>query len=98
MKIEIISNKRNELLKRNEIVFNLSHEGSATPPRMEVRKELAKLLRTEVEKVYVKKIETITGIMMARGEANVYDSPEQAKQIEPEYIISRNLPQKEKEE
>ncbi len=98
MKIEIIDNKRNELFKRNEIVFSLSHEGSATPSRIEVRKELARLLKIDVDKVYVRKIKTMTGTMVAKGEAHVYDSVEQARQIEPEHIIIRNSPQKKEEE
>ncbi len=98
MKIEIVNNKRNELLKRNEIIFSLSHEGSATPSRIEVRKELARILKVDVEKVYIRKIETMTGTMVAKGEAHVYDSPEQARQVEPEHIIIRNSPQERKEE
>jgi ribosomal protein S24E len=53
--------------------------------------------------VFVKKFETKTGTRIAFGTANVYDSVEQAKFIEPEYIKKRNSPpeepkQKEKEE
>jgi len=98
MKIEIISNKYNKLLGRNEIIFNLSHEGSATPSRIEVRKELARMLKIDVERVYIRKIETMTGTMVAKGEAHVYDSPEQARRIEPEHIIIRNSPQKKEKE
>jgi ribosomal protein S24E len=42
-------------------------------------------------------VETKTGTMKATGEANAYESIEQAKLIEPKYIIARNIPQ-EKEE
>jgi len=98
LKIKIIENKRNELLKRNEVVFNLLHEGSPTPSRVEVRKEIARILKTDIDGVYVRKIETMTGTRMSISEAYVYDSPEQAKRIEPEYIIVRNSPQVENKE
>jgi len=98
MKIQIINQQRNELLKRNEVTFQVDHEGSGTPSRVEIRQKLAGMLKTDEEKVYVKKIETKTGSMTAVGEANVYDSVEQAKQIEPEHIILRNTSKSEKKE
>ncbi|MBS7606807.1 MAG: 30S ribosomal protein S24e [Candidatus Bathyarchaeia archaeon] len=93
MKINIISNRRNELLKRNEIIFSVIHERAPTPSRIEVRRELARILRVDVERVYVRKVESVTGASMTMGEAHVYDSEEHAKQIEPEHIIMRNSPQ-----
>jgi small subunit ribosomal protein S24e len=98
LKIKIIENKRNELLKRNEVIFSLLHEGAPTPSRIEVRKEIAKVLKTDINKVYVRKIETMTGTRTSIGEAYIYDSPEQAKVIEPKYIIIRNSPQIKREE
>lgn len=98
MKIKIVSSRRNDLLKRNEIIFILSHERSPTPSRIEVRKEIAKVLKTEIDKVYIRKIETVTGTTTSIGEAHIYDSLELVKQIEPEHIIIRNTPQVKKEE
>ncbi|MBS7648639.1 MAG: 30S ribosomal protein S24e [Candidatus Bathyarchaeia archaeon] len=98
MKIKILSNKRNELLKRNEIIFRLSHDGLPTPSRIEVKKELANMLKVDSEAVFVRRIESITGTMMAVGEAHIYDSQAYAKEIEPEHIIIRNSPQIKREE
>ncbi|MBS7634167.1 30S ribosomal protein S24e [Candidatus Bathyarchaeota archaeon] len=95
MKVEIVSNKRNELLKRNEIIFNVVHENSPTPSRLEMRRELARILKTDVEKVYVRRMESTTGLSTAIGEAHVYDSPSQANQVEPKYIMLRNSPKTE---
>jgi len=93
MKLKINSQQYNPLLKRKEITFEVRHEETkGTPPRLEVRKELATLLKTDYETVYVKRLETKTGTMTAVGEANAYDSVEQAKLLEPEYIIARNAP------
>lgn len=99
MKIEVTSKKRNPLLKRREVAFEVDHrETGGTPTRSEVRKKLATMLKTNLELVYIKKMETKTGTMVAVGEANAYDSVENAKLVEPEYIIARNLPPEKPEE
>lgn len=100
MEVKIISTKENPVLKRREINFVVEQgPKDATPPRLEVKKAVAALLKSEVDVVFVKKLETKTGKHVAVGVANVYDSIEQAKLIEPEYIIKRNMPpEKPKEE
>ena len=97
VKLEVTSKRRNELLKRVEVEFQVGHEGEGTPSRIEVRKNLASILDVDEEKVYVKKIETKTGMNLSIGKANIYDSPSQAMYVEPEHIILRNKP-KTKEE
>ncbi|MEA2089859.1 MAG: 30S ribosomal protein S24e [Thermoproteota archaeon] len=93
MKKKVVSEEYNPLLKRKEVIFKIEHEQTAgTPPRLQVRKMLAKLLKTNIDVVYIKKMETKTGTMTTVGTANVYDSVEQAKLVEPEYIIMRNIP------
>jgi small subunit ribosomal protein S24e len=100
MKIKIISDQKNELLKRREVTFQVEHnQTGATPSRLEVRKAFADTLKVNADLVFIKKFETKTGTRTALGIANVYDSLEQAKLIEPEYIIKRNVPpEKPKEE
>lgn len=99
MKVRIVSKEYNPLLRRKEVTFKVEHtETGGTPNRFEVRKELATLLKTALELVYVKKIETKTGTMTAVGEANAYDFVEQAKTVEPKHIVSRNVPPKQAEE
>lgn len=99
MKMKITSQEQNPLLKRKEISFEVEHkEPGGTPSRLEVRKELASKLKRDIELVYVRRMETRTGTMIAAGEAAAYDSIEQARLIEPEHIIARNTPQKKPEE
>ena len=91
MKVKIVSKKNNPLLDRKEIVFEVEHADTrGTPPRFEVRKELASKLKTKLDLVYIRKVETRTGTMIAVGEANAYDSTEQAKLLEPKHIVARN--------
>lgn len=93
MKVKITSQGYNPLLKRKEVAFEVEHEETGgTPSRFEVRKRLASLLNKDLELVYVKRLETKTGTMIAVGEANVYGAIEQAQLVEPEHIIARNAP------
>jgi small subunit ribosomal protein S24e len=96
MEIEIISEKENPLLKRREVHFRVKHEQTgSTPPRLEVRNAVANALKVKADFVFVKKFKTKTGKHVAVGLANVYDSVDQARLVEPEYIIKRNeLPEK----
>ena len=96
MKVNIISKRQNILLKRKEVTFSVDHaQNGGTPSRVDVSTQLASLLQTKPEMVYVKNMETKTGQMLAVGKANVYDSIEQGKLMEPKHIIARNaLPEK----
>jgi ribosomal protein S24E len=99
MKVKITSKEYNPLLKRKEVAFEVEHaETRGTPPRFEVRKKLAAKLKTDLELVYIKRMETKTGTMIAVGEANAYDSIEQARLVEPEHMIARNMPPEKSEE
>lgn len=100
MEIKVLTENYNVLLKRKELVFQVNHnQTGSTPPRLEVKNALAKLLKMDADLIFIKKLETKTGTHTAIGIANVYDSIEQAKLIEPKYIINRNIPsEKPKEE
>jgi len=100
MEIKILADSENALLKRREVRFQVDHKQTGnTPPRLEVRKALATELKLNSDLVFIKKFKTKTGTNTAIGIANVYDSSEQAKLIEPEYIVKRNIPpEKPKEE
>ncbi|MCZ2808315.1 MAG: hypothetical protein O2V44_03065 [Candidatus Bathyarchaeota archaeon] len=99
MKLKIVSKEKNPIMKRKEVTFSVEHaQTGGTPTRVEVRKKLATLLKTDLELVYVKQVETKTGTMVAIGEANAYDSIEQAKLMEPKHIIARNATPEKPEE
>jgi small subunit ribosomal protein S24e len=96
MEVKILSEKENPLLKRREVYFQIEHsEIGSTPSKLDVKKAVAAMLKKQAELVFVKKFETKTGTCIASGEANVYDSIEQARFTEPEYIKKRNAPPEE---
>jgi small subunit ribosomal protein S24e len=97
MKVEIISETENPLLERKEVQFRVDHDQTgSTPPRLEIRNAIATALKATADLVFVKKFTTKTGTSVAFGLANVYNSAEQAKLIEPAYIVERNVPSSEK--
>lgn len=99
MQIKITSLRENPLLKRKEIQFKIEHgPESKTPSRMETKKILAAELKLTEEVVFVKDIKTMTGTGIAVGHANAYENADQAKLVEPEYIVKRNNPAEPKEE
>ncbi|MCW4023318.1 MAG: 30S ribosomal protein S24e [archaeon] len=99
MKIDITSKQQNNLMKRQEVAFCVDHSDiGGTPARAEVSKQLASLLKAKRELVYITNMQTKTGTMTTIGCANVYDSVEQAKSLEPKHIIARNaVPEKAEE-
>jgi small subunit ribosomal protein S24e len=93
MNIEVISENQNPMLKRKEISFKVEHsDRGSTPSRAEIRKALATATESDESIVFIKKFETGTGTQTAHGTANIYESFEQAKLIEPKYVIKRNIP------
>ncbi|MDX1813921.1 MAG: hypothetical protein R3319_03950, partial [Candidatus Bathyarchaeia archaeon] len=97
--IKIVSTKENPLLKRKKVDFRVEQDlGGKTPARLEVKKALATKLKIKEEIVFIKKMRTLTGTSTAVGIANAYETVEEAKFIEPEYIRKRNRPPEPKEE
>ena len=100
MEVKIVSTKKNSLLKRKEVEFRVEQGPKGkTPERLEVKKAIAAELKVKEDLVFIKKMETMTGTNTAVGVANAYETAEQAKFIEPEYIRKRNsTPEEPKEE
>ena len=99
MEVKIVSTKKNSLLKRKEVDFRVDQGlKGKTPTRLEVKKAIAAQLKMKEELVFIKKMKTMTGTNIAVGVANAYETLEQARFIEPEYIRKRNSPPEEPKE
>jgi ribosomal protein S24E len=93
MQVKIDSIKDNPLLKRREVGFTIaSGPKEKTPPRLEVKKAVAMEMKIGDDIVFIKRMRTKTGTSITVGVANVYQSVNQAKLVEPEYIRKRNSP------
>ena len=98
MQVKILSQRYNPLLKRKEVVFEVDHaQEGQTSSRLKLRAGLADVLKTKADFVFVERVQTKTGMMIALGEANVYDTLEQAKTVERDHIFERNAPAEKKE-
>jgi small subunit ribosomal protein S24e len=98
MEVKLVSTKENPLLKRKEVEFMVEQDVAKTPARLDVKKALAAKLKVNEEMVFVKKMQTMTGTHTTVGNATAYETIEQAKLIEPEYIRKRNSPPEEPKE
>ncbi|MGC9071846.1 MAG: 30S ribosomal protein S24e [Acidilobus sp.] len=88
--LEVIVERRNELLSRVEVQAIAHHELKSTPSRAMVRDALAKAYNKPVEAIYVKAIKTNYGVGISTVHAHVYDSHEAAMKVEPAYILARH--------
>ena len=99
MQIKIESTKNNPLLKRREVGFTIfSGPKEKTPQRLDVKRALAVEMQIGADVVFVKRMHTKTGTSITQGDANVYQTVDQAKLVEPEHIQKRNSTEKPKEE
>jgi ribosomal protein S24E len=88
MDIELTSVKKNPLFNRQEVEFKV--EQTRTPSRSNVRIGIAVAMKVDLNRVYVREIETSTGTHVTLGTAHVYADPRQALEVEPKYIVDRN--------
>ncbi|MFB6267999.1 MAG: 30S ribosomal protein S24e [Halodesulfurarchaeum sp.] len=89
MDIEILEQEDNPLLHRTDVTFQVVHE-DATPSRLSVRDSLAAALDRDAEEVVVHELDTKFGMRKTIGYAKVYESAEDAAEIEQEYMLERN--------
>ena len=89
MEIDIISEKENPMLHRRDVRFEVVHE-DASPSRLSVRDSLAAKLNKDAGEVVVHAVNTKYGMRKSIGYAKVYDTPEQARDVEQEYMLERN--------
>jgi ribosomal protein S24E len=88
VKLELTSTKINKVMNRKELAFKIDE--ASTPSRADVRRDIAVLMRTELDNVYVRMLNTKTGTRMITGVAHVYNDAATALVTEPKYIITRN--------
>ena len=96
MDFEITSDKRNELLSRREVQFNLKYDG-ATPSRMQIIGKLCALLNIKENQVTLDSLNGSFGKMLITGAARIYENEEMRNKTERPFLAARGMP-KPKEE
>jgi small subunit ribosomal protein S24e len=89
MEINVLEQEENPLLHRTDVRFEVTHE-EATPERLSVRDSLAAQLDKDSDEVVVHELDTKFGMRKTIGYAKVYESPEDALEVEQEYMLERN--------
>ncbi len=90
--IEILEEKKNPLIDRNEIKFRIDHFNESTPNRLEIKKKIAALKNSNEKFTIIRKIQTHFGGAYDIGIANIYEEAKELQFYEPFHIQVRNLP------
>ncbi|MEM0351158.1 MAG: 30S ribosomal protein S24e [Archaeoglobaceae archaeon] len=96
MEVRIESERYNPLLKRREVHLRIKFNGK-TPSRKEIREKIAGLLNTEPERFVVQYIKNEFGKREAKCYVKIYDTVEDLKRVEEDYVLLRNFPELRKE-
>lgn len=80
-KINVLEKKKNPVLGREEIIFEIEHQ--KTPSFTETEHLIHEELKTDKGAIAVKEIRGIFGSRRFRIKAFLYDSPENKEKIEP---------------
>ena len=98
VKMYVIEEKYNPLIKRIEVMGLIYHIGKGTPARKTIREKVANAYNKPIDVVYIRKLESEFGIGRTRALIHIYDSVERALAFEPKHIIQRDTGKKEKGE
>jgi len=104
MKIQVIDEKENPMLKRRELVVSIDYEGGSTISKADLQKTLAKQLNANIESVEVSKILSEIGLSRGKAWVKVWKEKkvpiysEIKKEKKPVKKPSKKKPEKPKEE
>ena len=86
---KIESHKKNPLLKREEALVIMEHEGKATPKRADIIEEAAKALKADRGLVIVDKISSREGRAASSARVLVYNKKEDIPAVKSEKMLKR---------
>jgi small subunit ribosomal protein S24e len=89
MDIDITAEEENPMLHRTDVRFELIHD-EETPSRLSVRDSLAARLNKDAGEVVIHELDTKFGMRRTLGYAKVYESTEDAREVEQAYMLERN--------
>ena len=92
MELLIEKQRDNPLLKRKEVYFRVKYEDTkVTPSRQEVREKLSGLLNATQDRLVIRWMKPEFGKMEAEGYALIYETPDDMKAVEEDYVLKRNF-------
>jgi ribosomal protein S24E len=72
MKIQVLIEKENPLLKRKEIIVSLDYDGKATVSKAELQKLLSEELKASIDSVEISKVFSEVGIPKGKAWVKVW--------------------------
>lgn len=90
MEIEEKAQRENPLMNRIEVEFVLHHPGEKTPERDSVRNLVADHVGGDPESTIIDRLDSEFGRASTKGYAKIYESPDEARQVESDYLLERN--------
>ncbi len=91
MDFEIIEEKKNDLMKRNELLVEVKHPGKPTPKKIDVLAAVCAKKNFKKENTILKRFTTLYGSNKSRGWVFAYESEESMKGAESPKIIVKGL-------
>jgi len=85
MKIEVVSQKKNQLLGREEAEVRISHHGQRTPSRQEMLKGISLALKAGESSIIIDRIITLTGEPISVARVLAYEN----KDAMPKYKLEK---------
>lgn len=73
MKIDVVSQKKNPLLAREEAVVRVHHAGQRTPSRQEMLKDVAHALKANENSIIIDRIMTLQGETISEAWVLAYE-------------------------
>ncbi|MCK4714338.1 MAG: hypothetical protein KAT35_02095 [Candidatus Aenigmarchaeota archaeon] len=98
MKFDIKDKKKNPLMKRDEAIVSIDHAGKATPNRLLVLSEIAKLVKNKPENIIINRITTPGGSTVSEVKAFSYSKKNDIPEWRLKKMEQRASKKKDKEE
>jgi small subunit ribosomal protein S24e len=89
MDLHVMEKKRNELLRRNEVVAKGSDK--TIPSKDTIKQKLGALLDAKSDCLVIQKVDTRYGDQNYTVYAKLYDTSDQMKKVEQKHILKRNF-------
>lgn len=96
--VTILKDEDNSLVGRRQLLILLKHESKGTPSRHEARNVIASKLKVPLENLYTRSLLTKTGATVTVCEAEIYQQPDSARKVLPEFLFKRGLPKEQGKE
>lgn len=90
MEIEIVNKHANALLRRTDVRFRVAHPKEKTPQRTVVRDKIAGIVGSPREGVIIAFMRSHFGTSTTEGFAKCYASADEAKKMEPQFLLRRH--------